>query len=82
MAKVLVPAKTATVVSAGTALGLVIGNGGSSPMALNVSDPSTAGALIQLGNKDTVSMQAGSAAAASQWVAWSDLGTVAVVEEF
>jgi len=81
MAKVVVPAKTATVVSAGTANDLVIGNGGSSPMALNTTDPSTAGALIYLGQKDSIAMGAGGASAAAQWVAWSDLGTVAVVVE-
>lgn len=81
MAKVVVPAKVATVVSAGTALGLIIGNGGSSPMALNITDPSADGTLIYLGNKDSVAFVEGSAAAASQWVAWSNLGTVATVVE-
>ena len=50
-------------------------------MALNVTDPAADGALINLGNKDSVAFVAGSAAAASQWVAYSDLGTVAVVVE-
>ena len=81
MAKVVVPAKVATVISAGTIEGLIIGNGGSAPMALNITDPEADGALINLGNKDSVAFVAGSAAAASQWVAYSDLGTVAVVVE-
>ena len=81
MAKVTVPGKTATIVSAGTANDLIIGNGGSSPMSLNTTDPSTAGAAIYLGNKDSIVFAAGSALAAAQWVAWSDLGTVAVVTE-
>jgi len=81
MAIIVVPAKTATVVSAGTANDLIIANGGSSPMALNLTDPSTAGAALYLGNQDSVVMAAGGAFAAAQWVAWSNLGTIAVVIE-
>ena len=81
MAQIVVPAQTATVVSAGTANDLIICNGGSSPMALNLTDPSTAGAAIYLGTKDSVVMAGGSAFAAAQWVAWSNTGTVAVVIE-
>jgi tartrate dehydratase beta subunit/fumarate hydratase class I family protein len=50
-------------------------------MSLNTTDPSTDGAAIYLGNKDSVAFAAGSALAAAQWVAWSDLGTQAVVTE-
>ncbi len=81
MALVPVPAKTPTVVSSGTANDLAIGNGGSGIIALNTSDPSTAGALVYLGPKDTVVMSAGSAWAAAQWVAYTDIGgQVTVVE--
>ncbi len=81
MAKILVPAKTATVVSAGTANDLAICNGGSGIMTLNTTDPSTAGALVYLGPKDTVVMSAGSAWAASQWVAYTEVGGQAVIVE-
>ncbi len=81
MALVAVPKKTATVVSAGTANDLAISNGGSGIIALNTTDPSTAGALVYLGPKDTVVMSAGSAWAAAQWVAWTEVGgQVTVVE--
>ncbi len=81
MAKIAVPAKVATVVSSGTANDLAIGNGGSGIIALNTTDPSTAGALIYLGPKDAVVMSAGSGWAASQWVAWSDVGGQLTVTE-
>ncbi len=81
MALVAVPKKSATVVSAGTANDLAISNGGSGIIALNTTDPSTAGALVYLGPKDTVVMSAGSAWAAAQWVAWTEVGgQVTVVE--
>ncbi len=67
--------------SAGTANDLAISNGGSGIIALNTTDPSTAGALVYLGPKDTVVMSAGSAWAAAQWVAWTEVGgQVTVVE--
>ncbi len=81
MALVMVPKKTATVVSAGTANDLAISNGGSGIIALNTTDPSTAGALVYLGPKDTVVMSAGSAWAASQWVAWTEVGGQCTVVE-
>ena len=81
MAKVVVPKRTATVVSAGTANDIIIANGGSSSLSLNTTDPSTAGAAIILGNDDSVAMSAGGAWAAAQWVAWSELGGVAIVTE-
>jgi len=81
MAKVVVPKNVATVVSSGTAADLIIANGGSTPLSLNTTDPSTAGAAIILGNKDSVVMSAGGAWAASQWVAWTEVGGLAVVTE-
>jgi len=81
MAKVVVPAGVATVVSAGTANDLIIANGGSTPLSLNTTDPSSAGASIYLGSKDSVVMSAGGAWAASQWVAWTEVGGLAVVTE-
>ncbi len=81
MAIVAVPKDTATVVSSGTANDLAICNAGSGIMALNTTDPSTAGALVYLGPKDTVVMSAGSAWAAAQWVAYTKIGgQVSVVE--
>jgi len=81
MAKVVVPPKTATVVSAGTASDLIIANGGSTPLSLNTEDPSTAGAAIILGNKDSIVMSAGSAWAAATWYAWTEVGGLAVTVE-
>lgn len=81
MAKIVVPAGVATVVSSGTANDLIIANGGSTPLSLNTTDPETAGAAIILNNKDSVVMSAGSGWAASQWVAWTEVGGLAVVTE-
>jgi hypothetical protein len=81
MAKVTVPAGVPTVVSAGTALDLIIANGGSAPLFLNTTDPTTAGPAITLAHKDSVIMSAGSAFAANQWVGYSGVGTEAVVTE-
>jgi len=81
MPQIVVPPETATVVSAGTAGDIIIANGGSSPVALNTTDPSTNGAAIYLGTKDSIVMAAGGAFAAAQWVAWSNTGTVVVVTE-
>ncbi len=81
MPKVVIPAKTPTVVSAGTANDIIISNGGSGILSLNTTDPSTAGALVYLGPKDSVAMSAGGAWAAAQWVAWTEIGGLAVVEE-
>jgi len=81
MAKVVVPAGVATVVSAGTANDIIISNGGSGILSLNTTDPSTAGALVYLGPKDSVAMAAGGAWAAAQWVAWTEIGGLAVVVE-
>jgi hypothetical protein len=79
MAKVVIPAQTATEVSAGTANDLIIANGGGGRLALNTTDPSVAGAAITLGPFDSVAMSAGGAWAASVWVGWSDVGTTAIV---
>lgn len=79
MAKVVVPPQTATVISAGTANDLIIANGGGSRMMLNTTDPSTDGAAVTLGPFDSVVMSAGGAWAAAQWVAWSAVGTTAIV---
>ena len=81
MAKVVVPKSVATVVSAGTVNDLIIHNGGSSSLSLNTTDPSTAGAAVVLGSKDSVVMSAGGAWAAAQWVAWTELGGLAIVTE-
>jgi hypothetical protein len=81
MAKVTVPAGVPTVVSTGTATDLMISNGGSAPLFLNITDPSTDGSAITLATKDTVIMSAGSAFAASQWVGFSSVGTEAIVTE-
>ena len=81
MAKVVVPAGVATVISAGTANDLIIANGGSAPLSLNLTDPSIDGAAMILGSKDSAIMSAASAFAASQWVGWSAVGTVAIVTE-
>ena len=79
MAKVVIPANTATVVSAGTANDLIIANGGGGFLALNTTDPSTAGAAVTLGPFDSVVMSAGGAWAAAQWVGWTGVGTTAIV---
>jgi hypothetical protein len=81
MAKVVVPAQTATVVSAGTVNDLIVANGGGGRLALNTTDPSADGAAITLGPFDSVVMSAGGAWAAAQWVGWSDIGTTAIVTE-
>jgi hypothetical protein len=81
MAKVTVPRQTATIVSAGTANDLILANGAGGDLALNTTDPSSAGAAITLGRFDSVVMSAGGAWAAAQWVAWSEVGTVVVVTE-
>lgn len=81
MAKITVPPTTDTVVHAGGVTGVIIANGGSSIMHLNTTAPSTAGGAIELQSGDSVAMEPGSPWAASQWVAWSDVGTTAVVTE-
>ena len=68
-------------VSAGTAADLIIANGGSTPLSLNTTDPQVDGAAIVLGNKDSVVMSAGSAWAAAPWVAFTEVGGMAVVTE-
>jgi hypothetical protein len=81
MAKVTLPARTATVVLAGTVNDVVIGNNGSSPVALNTTSPATDGAAFTLGPHDSVAFAAGSAFAAATWFGWSEVGTVVVVTE-
>jgi hypothetical protein len=79
MAKVVIPAQTATQVSAGTANDLIIANGGGSRLMLNTTDPSADGAAVTLGPFDSVVMSAGGAWAAAVWVGWSAVGTTAIV---
>lgn len=79
MAKVVIPPKTATQVSAGTASDLIIANGGGGLLMLNTTDPSADGAAITLGPFDSVVMSAGGAWAAAIWVGWSEVGSVAIV---
>ena len=81
MAKVTIPAGVPTVVSAGSANDIIIANGGSAPLALNTADPVVNGAAVTLLTKDSMIMSAGSAFAASQWVGYSAVGTVAIVTE-
>ena len=81
MAKVIIPARTATEVLAGTANDVVIGNNGSAPIALNTTSPGTDGAAITLGPHDSVAFSAGSAFAAATWFAWSETGGSVTVTE-
>jgi hypothetical protein len=81
MALIDLPAGTPTEVSAGTANGLIIANGGSAPISLNTTDPATDGPAILLDSNETVIMEPGSVWAASAWVAYCNGGGTAVVTE-
>ncbi len=81
MALIDIPAGTPTQVSAGTANGLIIANGGSSPIALNTTDPTVDGPAVMLDSNESVIMEPGSAWAAATWVAFSNGGGTAVVTE-
>jgi hypothetical protein len=81
MALIDLPAGTATQVSAGTANGLIIANGGSAPIVLNTTDPTVDGPAILLESNETVIMEPGSAWAASAWWAFCNGGGTAVTTE-
>jgi len=81
MALIDLPAGTAVEVSAGTANGVLIANGGQNRITLNTTDPTVDGPAIELASNETIIMEPGSVWAASPWWAYSNGGGVAVVTE-